>query len=139
FAVLLAMPSMSRAPSYTASTSFIVEGEPSVGRFMGFGGGGGGGASGPDFYVALMKTPLILEPLVATKFEIEPGQPPQTLEEHYGSGSSPQERRETAMDAVTDKLVTKASDIGVITLNVTAENPRLAAAIAQAGMEQIEL
>ena len=32
FAVLLAMPSISKAPSYTASTSFIVEGEPSVGR-----------------------------------------------------------------------------------------------------------
>jgi hypothetical protein len=136
FAVLLAIPSYSVAPSYTASTSFIVEGEPLVGRSLGLGGGTG---RGPDFYVALMQTPLILEPLVEARFEVDPGRPPQSLVERYGSGSSLQERKDAAMERVAGMIKTKISEIGVIELSVTAENPRLAAAIAQGVMEQIEI
>jgi uncharacterized protein involved in exopolysaccharide biosynthesis len=133
-----------RAPlTYTAKTSFITEGEQPAGRLV-----LGGvtmpstGGRGPEFYVELMKSPAILQPLVESRVEAEPGKPAKTLVERYG-GAAPgqvpsQAAKEAAMAAVASKLNAKISVNGIVTLSATAEDPRLAAGIARSTLEQID-
>src|SRR5438477_2985745 len=130
FAVLLALPTMTRPPRYTAVTTFINEGEQPAGRLL-LGGVSvpATGGKGPEFYVELMQSPAVLGPLVATKIEAEPGKPPTTLMERYAPGEKrEQEARNAAIAAVQYRMSTKISLNGIITLRVWAENPYLAAA-----------
>jgi hypothetical protein len=97
------------------------------------------GGKGPEFYVELMRSPAILGPLVESPIDSEPGRPPQTLIERYAKG---EKRRQVATDAaigaVLSKISTRISLNGIITLRVTAENPRLAAAIALGILQQMD-
>jgi uncharacterized protein involved in exopolysaccharide biosynthesis len=140
FAVLLAIPAMRKPPKYTATTTFITEGEQPAGRLI-----LGGitlpttAGKGPEFYVELMRSPAVLGPLVERKFEAEPGKPPMTLIERYVPGEkNPQIAVESAVGVVAGMMATKISPNGIITLRVTAEDPRLAANIAQGILEQVD-
>ena len=137
-ATLAAISRMVAPETYTSTTSFITEDAPSPGRLLGILPGAGSGRS-PDFYVELIKSPVILGPLVEQRYVADSTRPPQTLVHRYGgSPTITQGAREAAMGKVLSNIGTKISVNGVITLRVTAETPLLAAGIAQGFLDQID-
>lgn len=124
--------------TYTATTSFITEDAPSPGRLFGILPSTGSGRS-PDFYLELLRSPIILGPLVEQPYMAEPDQPARTLVERYGGSKEvTQGARASAMGTVLENMGTRVSVNGVITLRITAENPHLAANIAQGFLDQID-
>jgi uncharacterized protein involved in exopolysaccharide biosynthesis len=138
-ALLYAIPTRFAARTYTATTTFITEGEQPAGRFLGGIILPSTGGRGPDFTVELMKSPAVLGPLVESRIEVEPGQPPRTLVERFAGGErNSQLAKETAMMTVTSMMRTKISLNGIVTLSVTANDPKLAAGIAGGLLAQLD-
>lgn len=140
FMLLMVIPFAFSPPTYTASASFITEGEQPAGRLI-LGGLTlpGTAGRGPEFFVELLRSPAILGPLVETRFEGEPGKPPKTLVERYaGTQGPPQALKEEAMAQMGSKIATKISLNGIITLRVTTEDPRLSANVTQGLLDQID-
>ncbi|HUR91686.1 MAG TPA: hypothetical protein VMY38_03325 [Gemmatimonadaceae bacterium] len=139
FAILVAIPAVTAAPTYSVTTKFATESEP-VGRLFGFSLPGNGGGRGPEFYIELIKSPEILAPLVESSYEVEPGKPRKTLIEHFAPGVRPaSEAKVRAMSAASSRISTKVSPTtSSIILRVTAENPILATQMAEAVLVQID-
>lgn len=138
-AVLSPLPLIGREPKYTASTRFITEAERPTGRFLGDLQLPGTAGRGPELYIELLRSPVVLEGLVKTPLELEPGKPPRTLVEHY-AGQPP--TNEEAVRNVALSLIPKINagpaPTGVVTLRVTAEDPNVAYAMVRELLNQAD-
>lgn len=139
--LLLALRRAASPVRYTATTSFAIGQDQAPSLLLGLSLSGIGSGRSPQFYTDLVKSPAILEPLVETSFDVAPGKPRQTLIEYYGGRSGSRvAAKEAAMGAVSSRISTKISPVtSVITMGVGAENPTLAAEVAQAILDQIDL
>jgi hypothetical protein len=95
---------------------------------------------GPQFYIDLIGSPAILDPLVETRFDVAPGSPPRSLVEYYGGTTAPRAvAKQAAMDAVTHRIHTKITQTsGWVIMSVTAERPSLAVDLAKAVLAEVD-
>lgn len=138
-AVISPLPLIGRPPKYTAVARFVLDAERPAGRFLGDLVLAGTAGRGPEFYIELLRSPVVLEGVVVAPLELEPGKPPTTLVERYASHEP---TREEAVRAAVSNLMGKINasvlSTGVVMLRVTAEDPNVAAAIARAIMVQVD-
>ena len=138
-AVISPLPLIGRTPKYTATTRFITEAERPPGRFLGDLTLPGTAGKGPEFYLDLLRSPVVLEGVAVTPIVLKPGQEPTTLVQHYtGQPPSNPEAVQGAIGALMGKINAGVGPTGIVTLRVTAEDPHLAAAIAQSLMVQVD-
>lgn len=138
-AVISPLPLIGRTPKYTATTRFITEADRPPGRFLGDLTLPGTAGRGPDFYLDLIKSPVVLEGVAVSPIVIKPGGPPTTLVQHYTSQPPTNaEAVQGAINTLMGKINAGVGPTGIITLRVTAEDPHLAAAIARQLMVQVD-
>jgi uncharacterized protein involved in exopolysaccharide biosynthesis len=140
FAVLVGIQTSRRPDTYTATTSFITEGDQPPGRLI-LGGVTlpGTAGRGPEFYLELMRSPVVLAGLAYERIEADSGKPAKTLMERYAPwDKEPQRAVESTIGQIQRRMSSQVSLQGIITLKVTAEHPRLAAGIAQGILKQID-
>jgi uncharacterized protein involved in exopolysaccharide biosynthesis len=138
-AVVSPLPLVGRTPKYTATARFITDAERPVGRFLGDLTLPGTAGRGPEFFIELLRSPVVLEGVVTTPVELKPGQPPMTLVQHYtGQPPTDPEAVQGAIGTVLGRISASPSPTGILTLRVTAEDPHVAAAIARTLMEQVD-
>ncbi|MBA2687733.1 MAG: hypothetical protein H0U64_06505 [Gemmatimonadaceae bacterium] len=142
FALILVARRATSPVSYTAFTTFSTGQEESPGKLLlGLSLGGGGSARSPQFYADLVKSSAILGPLVESKFQVSRRPEPVTLIDLYaGNKGSAQALKEAAMGTVAGRVQTKISPLtSVITMRVTASEPKLASDIARRLLAEIDL
>lgn len=139
FGAIVMVSALMAPPTYT-STAIVSAGEnDSPGRLLGLSLPGSSGKS-PQYYVDLMTSPAVLEPLVERKYQTAPGKPPQTLVEYFaGASASTPAGKAMAMDELAGRIRPKISQNGNwITVRVVAETPQLAAQLAEAVLAQVD-
>src|ERR1051325_1172701 len=131
---------MARAPRpYSTTATFSAgDADASPGRFLGLTLPAIIAGKGGQFYVDLMASPAILDPLTDRKFEIRPGEPPVSLVQHYCGGTD-QRAKEAAMHGAVSHIKSKISATsGWLIMTVTAETPKLSLDLAKAILAQID-
>ena len=138
-AIVSPLPLIGREPKYTATTRFITEAERPPGRFLGDLTLPGTAGRGPEFYLDLLRSPVVLEGVATMPIEVQPGKPPITIVQHYtGQPPTNPEAVQGAIGTLQGKINASPGPTGIITLRVTAEDPHLAAAIARALIAQVD-
>jgi uncharacterized protein involved in exopolysaccharide biosynthesis len=134
-------------PAFTAQGSFIVE-QRSVARGgssltalageLGLG-GGGGTATGPQYFADLLRARSIQSEVVRRVIPVGLASDSQRVEDLLASGESAGLKREArARERLNAALSVNANPrTGVISFDVTARDPRAAAAIANLFLEQL--
>lgn len=138
-AVVSPLPLIGRKPTYTATTRFLTEAERGPGGFLGQLELPATAGRGPQFYLDLMGSPVVLESVVRAPLELEPGKPPRTLVELYTARPpSDSEAVRAAAGRVAGSLGTTISGTGIITLRVKADDPHVAAATTHELLRQTD-
>src|SRR5437667_4248356 len=83
-AIFLVLRARAAPPTYTSTAIFSAGEATSPGGFLGIGLPGFISGKGPTFYVDLMTSPAVLDPLVEQTVQVAPGRPPEPLVEHNG-------------------------------------------------------
>ncbi len=139
------------SPVYTATTRFLPSRSNAIaGRMADFAGAGiaelsGGESASSDYYVDLLKSPAFLGAVVQAP--LVAGGQETTLVQHYGvQGGSEFERVQRAVEVLqasmkvsVAKAVGGASSARVVTVDVSADQPQLAADIGQRLLDAIKL
>ena len=92
-AILLVLKARAAPQTFTSTSIFSAGEASSPGAFLGVSLPGFIAGKGASFYVDLMTSPAVLDPLVEQKVQVLPGRPPETLLEHYGGTSQPRAQR----------------------------------------------
>lgn len=140
FSALLVLRAFRGPDTYTATALFSAGEESSQGLLSGLSLPGISSGKGPTYYVALMTSPAVLEPLVEQEFTVGPNGKKATLIDYYAGTSGRLEvRKEAAIGELSGSIDAKvAATTGWITLRVTAKSPQLAFELAQAVLTQLE-
>lgn len=135
-----ALPVTLRAPRYEAETRFITEAEKPPGRFLGDVVLPGTLGRGPEFYIDLLRSPIVLQSVVRAPVQIDSSRPPISLVDRYAGWlkDNPVEAVRVAAEQLSGKMTTTVSETGIISLKVTEDDPHLAAALARSVMEQVD-
>lgn len=144
-ALALAVPTLFAKRTYTAIASFVVQGRrlspgaQGLAAQFGLLGAGADASDSPAFYLELLRSPAILGGIAAMKYHTSASPRDSNLIERYG-GDKPTlpERRKRAIDHLDRVIKAQASaPTNIITVDVTAETPALAAAILQNLLSQL--
>ena len=102
----------------------------------------GADAGGPQFYVDLLESRTVLAPLVDAQYRVAAvgggAQPTRLVDVYRAPGRTPALRREAAIERLgRDISGSVAPQTGVVTLNVNAPSPELAAQLATAALRLV--
>lgn len=140
-AALFVLPLLFQQPTYTATTSFVLQGaDQGRSGLAGLAGQFGvalptaASAQSPQFFADLLRSREILGPIAADSFATQPGGRPVPLVDLFQvPGSTPALRREIAVRRLGDRIVTTqvSKTTGVVTVSATSEWPHVSLALTQ--------
>jgi uncharacterized protein involved in exopolysaccharide biosynthesis len=129
---------------YSVGTSFIIQNSDqsaaaSLATKLGVDVGGVDATQSPQFYVSLIKTPVVLERLADGKYATATSSVPRTLEDIWkAQGSDANERRAEVLreldQAISSSLGLK---LDLVSVNVTTRDPSLSRELASAVLAEI--
>jgi len=142
---ILLLVAVRRPVEYTSTVAFIPEGvrpttsATSLAAQFGVNIGGSDGLSSPQFYPELVRSPMIMRRLVDSTYALDSAGPRRSLVDVYGlERFGHAEGTFRALTRLTQQVVpTAAIRTGIVTVTVTAPDPRLAHDLAAQLLREI--